>query len=734
MDRKQIYFPVKSKLFFGFFIIIFLGILVNYNSYKLMDDVSNLVYKTYDKALMSGNFAQSAKFHYSQYFSKIKDALIEEDDKKFKKIINSADRELDTVLEDIEVVQERSLSDQKEKLIPQLKTLISKLKEEEIKLIEKKQKKTKLLSSRLLINEWNNNEINKKTYKLLNTLFDDAAESGYILRLNSEKNNNKNLNFTLIISLTSVFISVFLSLLLSTRILSPLRKLIKTCKEVDSGDYSTRSKILTNDEFSILSKSFDSMLNTIESKDKGMETLLRALPFGLFYFDKDGVFSKERSAATDRIFPEFTKYRTLIDFYQAHNFETENIQLIINTVFTNALPFEAAVNLLPNIIKIKNNNKKEIISLSFKPDYSTDKKLVRIIMIAKNITETESQKKKALKLKEKVDRVASISSDNIGFNNFVLEAESLYKAINQKLKSKIFNSNTLDIDLHSLKGILTIFKFNDSSKLIHNLETAIKEDTDINNINYLFDKSYAIFRTQYMEVKEILGLNTDKEVKYYNSLKIEHLKQVIRESNNLELTQIIESLENFPLSIVFSKYKKYVNDLNKKTQDKDFDLLLSNEKEISFKQVQTIDNSIMHIIRNCIDHGIENKETRNSLHKDPVGKIKIDLETQKDESITLIISDDGGGIDTEALAKKAIHDNIWTQEDCDNASFEDKLNLIFQSNFSSKNTISELSGRGVGMDAVKKEIEQKGGQISLYTKLGHGTNFTITLPQNGLNT
>ena len=137
---------------------------------------------------------------------------------------------------------------------------------------------------------------------------------------------------------------------------------------------------------------------------------------------------------------------------------------------------------------------------------------------------------------------------------------------------------------------------------------------------------------------------------------------------------------------------------------------LEKEKELILKECLT------HIIQNASDHGIKNK-----------GIIKINL-TKSDDSIKIAISDDGEGIDHRIIMKKALEKGLTSEEELENLTDQDILNFIFKPSFSTKESLSEYSGRGVGMDVVYTNVKKLNGDISISSKLNEGTQFTIKIP------
>ena len=135
---------------------------------------------------------------------------------------------------------------------------------------------------------------------------------------------------------------------------------------------------------------------------------------------------------------------------------------------------------------------------------------------------------------------------------------------------------------------------------------------------------------------------------------------------------------------------------------------------------------MVHLIRNAVDHGIEKPDERLSKGKNEIGVIEIVCENKDDHLITIQIKDDGKGIDIERMSQKGVALKLINKEELSKMNYEDKLNLIFLPNFSTKEDVTEISGRGIGMDVVKKSTKLLGAEFEIKTELGKGTTFTMT--------
>jgi len=189
----------------------------------------------------------------------------------------------------------------------------------------------------------------------------------------------------------------------------------------------------------------------------------------------------------------------------------------------------------------------------------------------------------------------------------------------------------------------------------------------------------------------------------------------------------VVTLRMLPLSTVLEAYPGYVlniaSDLGKKVEIK----INGSENEIDKNLIESLSEVFLHMIRNSIDHGIEMPQERLNCGKKESGLIIINC-ARESGNMKITITDDGKGIDTEAIRKKIIDINMVTKENAAVLTDEELINFIFQSGFSTSSELTNVSGRGVGMDAVKSNIERIKGSISVQTKMGEGTVFTISVP------
>jgi two-component system chemotaxis sensor kinase CheA len=194
-----------------------------------------------------------------------------------------------------------------------------------------------------------------------------------------------------------------------------------------------------------------------------------------------------------------------------------------------------------------------------------------------------------------------------------------------------------------------------------------------------------------------------------------------------QLQEALTRTRMVPLNVVFARFPRLVRELarsmNKRVQLK----IEGEDTEIDRALVEKLNECLVHLIRNAIDHGIEPPDERTAAGKPPEGLIEISA-SQSEGSVIVVVRDDGRGIDPNKIRRKAIERGLLTEEQASSLNDDDAIQFIFRSGFSTKEEVSEVSGRGVGMDAVKAAMEQIGGTIDLHSQIGAGTTVTLRLP------
>lgn len=225
--------------------------------------------------------------------------------------------------------------------------------------------------------------------------------------------------------------------------------------------------------------------------------------------------------------------------------------------------------------------------------------------------------------------------------------------------------------------------------------------------------------------QSMLGqLGTDFDVERLPKL-MEGLGQL--EQNTRELQESVMRIRMLPISFAFSRFPRMVRDLGQ-TLGKSLNLeMIGEHTELDKTVMEKIGDPLVHLVRNAVDHGIESPEDREAKGKDPTGHITLNAYHQGG-NVVIEIVDDGKGLNPESLKEKAIEKGVITDVEAQALSKEQCFDLIFQPGFSTAATVSDVSGRGVGMDVVKRNIQALNGLIEIQSEVDKGSTIIIRLP------
>ena len=199
------------------------------------------------------------------------------------------------------------------------------------------------------------------------------------------------------------------------------------------------------------------------------------------------------------------------------------------------------------------------------------------------------------------------------------------------------------------------------------------------------------------------------------------------ESVTTNLHESVMKVRMVPIESVVNKFPRMIRDLSKKLGKKMELYMTGEETELDRTVVDEIGDPLMHLLRNSADHGLESAEVRAQRGKPEVGSIFLDA-YQDGNNVVIEVRDDGNGIDVEAVKKKAIERSVITSEQAEIMTDKDVINLLFLPSFSTAKQVTDVSGRGVGLDVVRSKIEALSGEVEVKSELGVGSTWTIRLP------
>ena len=489
----------------------------------------------------------------------------------------------------------------------------------------------------------------------------------------------------------------------------------------------SNAKVTLDKYSSGLEKEVEKKSKKIEAQYQDFKNLLFNLDQGFLIFDKEGIVKAESTEITKELFNTDPMNKKVEDIFQLSSSEKMNFNKWLSHVFKNLVPFKDLLPLAPkNFDKLKG----KVVSLDYKPIYEDNKskKIDKIICTATDVTEKVKLEKEAQLEKDKAKRISNILDRPLEFLDLMNDSEEVLDHYNKNIRDsrpdKIFRS------FHTLKARFASFNLNDIVEAIHNLESFLNEietDWSITNIN----KS--------RELIDYINYSRSNFIKDNNRL-IEIANNSINNSddsgNVISLKNHINNFfdvyqKNFILKEVSFLFKQFISPTMElaKQQDKLVEIKIDkSDIHINPDSYKELFSSLLHVFRNAIDHGIESREERVAKNKKEMATLYIFFDRTGDTTFKTIIKDDGRGIDPKVIKEIASQKESFKSLAFDKLSEKEIIQLIFEPGFSSKEEVSEISGRGVGMDAVKTEVESLKGTIKVDSKVDIGTKVEIVLP------
>lgn len=576
----------------------------------------------------------------------------------------------------------------------------------------------------------------------------------------------KILFFITSLGIAFVIIGVFVAVKMAKIFSKPVEKFVEHTKIVSKGELNTKLNLATGDEFEILSNSFNNMCSeiknsqdkldewnrsleqTVKDKTNSIRTLLNNAGQGFLSFGESLTVNPEYSIECLNIFGKNIENTNFVDLIynsnsEEHIFAEKVLKKLFEVEEDNKV--EMYITLLPSEMKINN----KIIDFEYKLILSDSTKnenqgIKNIMVILTDVTTErlleEKMVNEELKLKMLVKVIVNYSEFIETINEFKeYYKKKIYKDLEtgneiEHLISEIFRKT------HTFKGVLAQFGLISSVKNLQGYESElsiISKNPEKHNVNKLKDVH------QKYENDLLIGLEEDISVlkdtfgedfiKNNKVITIDKLKIIEIENKivaNLSpadcqtILPYIRKLRYKPITNYINMYADYLQQLSEQLNKSINPLIIESENlDIDPDIYENFCKSLVHIFRNSLYHGIETLEERISQDKNEKGTIKC-LIKKSDSSFILTVSDDGRGIEIEKLKDKLIKNNLYRE----NMTDDDIIMSIFIDGVSTEDNINEISGRGIGLSAVKEEVDKLNGKIEISTQYQKGTTFTFTIP------
>jgi len=341
----------------------------------------------------------------------------------------------------------------------------------------------------------------------------------------------------------------------------------------------------------------------------------------------------------------------------------------------------------------------------------------------------------------------AIMTEQESFIHFLGECNKIIQTMMYELEQETITENQVNNlfrAVHTIKGNASAFEMTDvaivsevAESYLREVRSSIEEVTE-ETLDELRDKVLEVI-DKFNETRETLAHTLGAIFKDWESgkrsisgEKLNELTQLVHEDPKLkshrELRKITESFFSKSLGSMLQRYVKLIKNIAEGCDKKLYPLEIDGgEIEVNADRFSTLIESLVHVFRNAVDHGIESPEHRIDCGKNPMGHIRVTA-LQDLEYISLIIEDDGAGIPPNKIREKALEKQILTAEEIEQLSDEEVIDLVFAPGFSTSEEVTDISGNGVGMDAVRTAARAIGGEIAVVSTLGKGTKFYIDIP------
>lgn len=223
----------------------------------------------------------------------------------------------------------------------------------------------------------------------------------------------------------------------------------------------------------------------------------------------------------------------------------------------------------------------------------------------------------------------------------------------------------------------------------------------------------------------LVSISTTESGDFQNQTFHEQIEYLERITTNLH--ESVMKVRMVPIESVVNRFPRMIRDLSRKLGKKMELYMTGEDTELDRTVVDQIGDPLQHLLRNSADHGLEDNETRLAAGKPEEGSIFLNA-FQEGNNVIIEVGDDGAGIDVAAVREKAIERGVITEEQAESMTQSEIIHLLFLPSFSMAKTVTDISGRGVGLDVVKSNIEALGGDVEVKTQIGEGTTFTVRLP------
>lgn len=556
------------------------------------------------------------------------------------------------------------------------------------------------------------------------------------------------------------------------QVTAPIHTLTDGAKQVASGDLKVQIVKQSNDEIGFLTDTFNSMVeDLLKSKQKledyaknlekmveertqslreakaEIETLLDNLGQGFMVIDRSGVVRPGSTRAAAEFFGVNPTGRHFSEVLRQNEAEAHDLREWLEVCFGNQADFGSMATLGPESFE---KEPPRYVHLNYKPIFSTEFSVDKIICIAEDKTKEKQLARNALEKQEFAGFVVTVIKDKVGFVDYINGTFKHLNSVKQMLDSaKIVKD--LDIDeifrhFHTLKGEAAYYHVLPMKEALHTAETKLADisasisDATLDSCKSELLRTCGELRETFgrflSENKDIIGETSDSADRL-RSVPESTLYRIGREiesslgKDSTLLKDYVEKVILEPADVPLLKFSSLVSNLARQLSKRVHYSVHNDGVYIPMIRFGPLVSSMVHVFRNAVDHGIELPEERVGANKADTGAITVRISENREGEggrIRFAITDDGRGINHEELLRKALEREIVSQDQALKMARNDVLQLVFAPGLSTSEQVTDVSGRGIGMDAIKNEAQKLGGRAWVDSEIGKSTTVYIEVP------
>jgi two-component system, chemotaxis family, sensor kinase CheA len=466
-----------------------------------------------------------------------------------------------------------------------------------------------------------------------------------------------------------------------------------------------------------LEKIVEARTATIVEKQRDMRLILDNVESGLVTVDLQGRLSSECSRVVAEWFGAPADGQRIGEWLAAHDAKfAEWLELALEGVGDGLLPPEVALAQLPRQMK----DGERTYAVHYQLIREADGSVAKILLILTDITERLRSDAAQRHQSDLLQLFQHITRDKHGFLEFLTEAEEIMRQLRAESHTDVDHVKRL---VHTLKGNSAIFGMRRLSEICHELESRIAEEHEIPG-----ESELAGLRDAWNQIREdlarLMGEHHDRSIEIDDADYEAIVNAVLNGVDPREVVRMIESWRLEPASKRLARVEQQIRALAQRMGKSDVQVLIEpHQLRFSSERYAPFWSAFIHVLRNAVDHGIDDREQRERRGKPHQAHIKVATRIEEGNFVVMV-EDDGPGVDWEALRARADAMGI------DAATLERRENLVFLSGVSTKSVVTEVSGRGVGMVAVRDACEALGGRVSVESEPGQGTRVSFVFPKD----